>query len=111
MQFVRTALWIVATAILVAFMAMNWDKSPVNLWPLENGNYIHFRWPVGFIALFFFILGFAPMWFLNRANLWRLNRRISALEHSIRITTNPESPAGENPETKDEAKPDGPHEP
>jgi uncharacterized integral membrane protein len=104
MKYVRTALWIVATAILVAFIAMNWHKSPVNLWPLEDGSYIHFRWPVGFTALIFFLLGFAPMWFLNRTNVWRLKRRINALENCIRITANPETPAGEDSETKDKAR-------
>ena len=34
MQFLRTALWVVLTALLVAFIAINWDKAPVNLWPL-----------------------------------------------------------------------------
>jgi len=111
MQFLRTALWIAATAILVAFIAMNWNKASVNLWPLEAGNYIHFQWPVGVIALIFFMLGFTPMWFLNRTNIWRLNRRIGALENSIRITAAAKPPADEDPETRDETRPEGPHEP
>lgn len=86
MQIVRTSIWIAATAILVAFMAMNWDQAPVNLWPLEGGNYIHFQWPVGIIALIFFLLGFAPMWLIHRAAQWRLHRRIAGLETSLRLT-------------------------
>jgi lipopolysaccharide assembly protein A len=108
MQFLRTALWIAVTAILVAFIAMNWTKAPVNLWPLEDGKYLHFQWPVGVIALVFFLLGFVPMWAVNRTSSWRLHRRISALEHSIRITAAADPPAEEdNPE---QARSEGPHE-
>jgi hypothetical protein len=86
MQIVRTAVWIVITAILVAFIAMNWERAPVRIWPLDNGEYLHFEWPVGVIALIFFVLGLGPMWLLHRAGQWRLNRRISSLENSVRAT-------------------------
>ena len=85
MQIVRTAVWIFITAILVAFIAMNWEHAPVNIWPLETG-YLHFEWPVGVIALVFFALGLGPMWLLHRAGQWRLQRRISSLENSVRTT-------------------------
>jgi hypothetical protein len=84
MQIARTAVWIVITAVLVAFIAMNWsERASVNIWPLENG-YLLFEWPVGIIALFFFFLGFGPMWLLRRAGNWRMQRRISSLENSVR---------------------------
>ncbi len=82
MNIIRTLVWVVTTAILVAFVAMNWDKAPVNVWPIENG-YLHFDWPVGFIALVFFGLGLLPMWLLHRALRWRLGRKINTLENSL----------------------------
>ena len=82
MNIVRTVVWVAITALLVAFIAMNWDKAPVNFWPTDNG-YLHFDWPVGFIALVFFALGLLPMWLLHRAQRWRLTRRIGALETSL----------------------------
>ena len=82
MNIIRTLVWIAITALLVAFIAMNWDKAPVNFWPVDNG-YLHFEWPVGFIALVFFALGLLPMWLLHRALRWRLTRRIGALEQSL----------------------------
>ena len=82
MNIIRTAVWVTITAILVAFVAMNWDKAPVNFWPIENG-YLHFDWPVGFIALMFFGLGLLPMWLLHRASRWRLARKINTLESSL----------------------------
>ncbi|WP_159982652.1 MULTISPECIES: LapA family protein [unclassified Novosphingobium] len=89
MQIIRTITWIVVTAVLVAFVAMNWNRAPVNFWPLDNGNYIHFDWPVGFVALLFFGLGMLPVWAYLRAVRWRLNRRIASLENSLRATSVP----------------------
>ena len=87
MQILRTILWVTLTAILVAFIAMNWAPVAVNFWPLDDGNFLHFQWPVGVVALVFFGLGFAPMWLMHRAGRWRLQRRISALENTVRATS------------------------
>lgn len=89
MQIIRTITWIVITAVLVAFVAMNWTKVPVNFWPLEDGNYIHFEWPVGIVALVFFLLGVVPAWLYLRAVRWRLHRRIASLENSLRASSMP----------------------
>ena len=87
MQIIRTIVWIAITALLVAFVAMNWDQAPVNFWPLANGAYLHLQWPVGLIAIFFFFLGAAPLWLLARAGRWRMNRRLAALENSVRAAS------------------------
>lgn len=97
MQVIRTISWIVATALLVAFIAMNWTKVPVNFWPMSDGNYIHFEWPVGIVALLFFGLGMLPVWLYLRAVRWRLNRRIAALENSLRATSTTALPAASEP--------------
>ncbi|MEJ5978397.1 LapA family protein [Novosphingobium sp. PS1R-30] len=86
MQLIRTLIWIVATVVLVAFIAMNWERAPVNIWPLASG-YVYFQWPVGVIALVFFVLGALPMWLYHRAGKWRWQRRVAALENSVRATT------------------------
>lgn len=83
MRAIRTLVWVVTTAILVAFMAINWAAAPVNFWPVEGG-YLHFEWPIGVIALIFFLLGLFPMWLLHKGSLWQMKRRISALENSVR---------------------------
>ena len=96
MQVIRTIVWIAITAILVAFIAMNWTKVPVNFWPLDNGNYVHFEWPIGVVALLFFLLGVIPTWLYVRAVRWRLNRRIGSLENSLRASSMPSAvPAAE----------------
>jgi len=86
MQVIRTIIWIFMTVILVSFVAMNWERAPVNIWPLEAG-YLHLEWPVGIIALVFYLLGLLPMWLLHRAGRWRWSRRLSALENSVRATS------------------------
>jgi hypothetical protein len=40
---------------------------------------------VGIIAVFFFALGFVPLWLYHRADRWRRIRRITSLENSMRI--------------------------
>jgi hypothetical protein len=91
-QIIRTLIWIVVTAVWVAFMVLNWShKAPVIIWPLENNN-LQFDWPVGFIALVFFVLGFLPMWLYHRAGKWRWQRRVSALENSVRTAAAPPPP-------------------
>lgn len=85
MQFIRTLIWVVVTIVLVAFIAMNWERAPVNIWPLASG-YLYFQWPVGIIALVFFLLGLVPMWLVHRAGVWRWRRRVAALENNARAT-------------------------
>ncbi len=95
MSVVRTILWIVITAILVAFIAINWTTVPINFWPLDDGNYLHFEWPVGVVALLFFALGMIPVYLYLRAVRWRLQRRIATLENSLQassMTTIPPTP-------------------
>ncbi|WP_156370259.1 LapA family protein [Novosphingobium sp. Leaf2] len=89
MQIIRTITWVLLTAVLVAFIAMNWTKAPINFWPLQDGNYLHFDWPVGVVALLFFGLGMLPVWLYLRAVRWRLERRIATLENSLRATSSP----------------------
>ena len=87
MQIIRTIVWIVITAALVAFLAMNWHQTDVNFWPLENGAYLHVKAPVGLIPIFFFALGATPVWLLSKAGRWRMTRRMAALENSVRAGT------------------------
>ena len=108
MQIVRTIVWIVITAILVAFIAMNWDHAPVNFWPTGDG-YLHLEWPVGLIALVFFLLGLLPMWLLHRAGRWRLTRRIASLENAVRanaVTAPPPLATADQLATATPAEPD-----
>lgn len=91
MQVVRTIVWVLITALLVAFIAMNWGRAHVNVWPTADG-YLYFEWPVGFIALVFFALGWLPMWAIHRVARWRLTRKLSNREASLAQATAPATP-------------------
>jgi len=82
MRTLRTLFWVVITALLVAFIAMNWHYAPVNVWPQDAG-YRHFNWPVGIIALVFFLLGLAPMWLLHKATRWSMRRKLDSAERAL----------------------------
>lgn len=85
MQVVRTILWVLLALAVAAFIWMNWgDAHNVTIWPGDEANNIVFDWPVGFIAFFFFGVGFLPMWLFHRGVKWRLNRRIKTLENAAR---------------------------
>jgi len=72
--------------IFMGFLFLNWrDSVAVRFWPLRGEDNLLFEWPVAFVAIFFFLLGFLPTWLLHRSTKWRLARRIKALEAAARI--------------------------
>jgi lipopolysaccharide assembly protein A len=84
MQAVRTICWIALTAVVVTFVAVNWgDPYPVRIVPHGDG-WLLVDWPVGFIALVFFLAGFVPMWLYHRAAKWQAQRRITTLQAAAR---------------------------
>lgn len=100
MQILRLIMWIAITAIAVAFIVMNWGEAhQVKIWPGEGNNDFLVEWPVGVIALVFYLLGFVPMWLIHRGVKWRLNRRISSLETAAqsRVSTTAGSPPSSPP--------------
>ena len=100
MQPIRTIVWMLVSAILVAFISMNWASAPVNLWPLDTG-YLHFNWPVGVIALVFLLLGLLPTWLLSKAGHWGLKRRIASLENALRASASAHTTAQDEPADPD----------
>ena len=80
MRVLKTIPWLILIAVVTAFLMMNLTKADVNFWPFENGQFLHFSWPIGFIAVFFFLLGWLPTWLVHLARKWQLKRRIATLE-------------------------------
>ena len=99
MQIVRTILWVLLAVFVVIFVALNYgEPQRVKIWPSEDP--VGFDWPVGIIALMFWLLGVIPMWLYHRSVKWSLGRRIRSLENSIKsnaltrreVSTTPETP-------------------
>lgn len=84
MQIFRTLGWVLLTAFVVAFVMINYgEKHDVIIWPTTTDALV-FNWPVGVIALVFWLLGVVPMWIYNRSVKWSLGRRIRSLENTIK---------------------------
>ena len=83
MQAVRTMMWVALALFIAVFVMLNFgEPQRVKIWPSEDP--IGFDWPVGIIALFFWVLGLLPMWLYHRSVKWSLGRRIRSLEASIK---------------------------
>lgn len=83
MQIVRTILWVLLAVFIVVFVMLNYgEPQRVKIWVSEDP--IGFDWPVGIIALVFWLLGVIPTWLYHRSVKWSLGRRIRSLENSIK---------------------------
>ncbi len=96
MQVIRTIIWVVLLIALAIFSANNWQTVEVKIW---EGLVLETKLPV--LVLLAFLLGLLPMWLLSKANKWRFNRRINALENTVRAVAPPPTPAHSEPSNQD----------
>ena len=110
MQIIRTIVWVLVVIALTAFVSMNWYMVRVNVWPdaLDAGGYKHSEGPFGLVALIFFLLGLLPMWLLHKGASWRWNRKLGALENTVRAATTVAPIAGATTATPHETAPSEP---
>ena len=79
MKILRTILWVLAGLGFLIFAIYNWQPVELTLW---QNLVLETKVPV--LALLAFLAGFLPMWALHRSVVWGLNRRIRALETSLK---------------------------
>ena len=84
MQIIRTVVWVLVIVALALFSFNNWNPVDIKIW---EGLTLETKKPALVFAAF--LLGLAPMWLLAKAGKWRLTRRISALENSVRANAAP----------------------
>ena len=83
MQIVRTISWVLLAVFIAIFVLINFgEPQRVKIWISEDP--VGFDWPVGIIALVFWLLGVIPTWLYHRGVKWSLSRRIRSLENSIK---------------------------
>jgi len=89
LQVLRTIVWVTVTILILLFILFNvGNYADLNVWPEVGAEPpVIVAGPVWAFALGFFLLGFAPMWLLKRAQGWRLKRRIASLENSLRAAS------------------------
>ena len=77
MQFLKTLCWVLAAVVVALFASRNWAPVTLNLWGDIQAD---IKMPVLLLALF--LLGLVPTWLIMRAKVWRLERRIEAIERN-----------------------------
>ena len=82
MQIIRTIIWVLVLVALLLFSINNWTNVEVKIW---DGLVLDTKLPA--LVLTSFAAGLLPMWLLAKAARWRLKRRITTLENSVRATT------------------------
>jgi uncharacterized integral membrane protein len=104
---VRTILWVLIALGFVIFAIYNWTPVELKLW---QNLVLETKLPV--LALLAFALGFLPLWAYHQSVKWGLNRRVRALENSLKHTAlarqpdaQPAPAPGESPVDKPGIKP------
>lgn len=81
MKILRTILWVLAAVGFLIFTIYNWKPVEVALW---QNLVLETKVPV--LALLAFVAGFVPLWVYHLSVKWALNRRVRALETSLKNT-------------------------
>ncbi|MFC0588025.1 LapA family protein [Novosphingobium aquiterrae] len=82
MQIIRTIVWVLVLVALLLFSLNNWQVVSIKIW---EGLILETKLPV--LVMISFLMGLLPMWLLHKGTKWRANRRISALENSVRAAS------------------------
>lgn len=81
MKVLRTIIWVLAAIGFLIFAIYNWQPVELTLW---QNLVLETKVPV--LALLAFLAGFVPLWAYHRSVTWGLNRRVRALEASLKNT-------------------------
>jgi len=81
-KILRTIVLVLAALGFLIFAAYNWQPVELTLW--QN---LVLETKVPMLALLAFLAGFLPMWALHRSVVWGLQRRVHALESSLKNST------------------------
>ena len=109
MQFLKTLIWVIVAIVLVLFARANWQPVTLNLWGEGDARLVaDVKLPV--LVLAAFLIGFLPTFFVYRARVWALKRRLDSVQptvvgntpHSARPT--PAAPAAAAERTEEERK-------
>ena len=75
MQFLKTLFWVLLAVFIALFASRNWTDVTLNLW----GD-IQVDIKVPLLLALMFLLGFLPVFIVDRARLWNLRRKLEAQE-------------------------------
>ena len=99
MQFIRTAVAVIAAIVLLIFSVNNWTPIQVRIW-----DSLVFDTKLPALVVIAFLAGLLPMWLISKAGRWRLKRRIQTLENAVLAASQAASaPAATEPAPINEA--------
>ncbi len=81
MKILRTIIWVLVAFGFLIFAIYNWRPVELTLW---QNLVLETKVPV--LALLAFALGFVPLFAYHLSVKWGLNRRVKALENSLKHT-------------------------
>ena len=81
MRVLRTIIWVLAAVGFLIFAIYNWQPVELTLW---QNLVLETKVPV--LALMAFAVGFVPLFAYHLSVKWALNRRVRALENSLKNT-------------------------
>ena len=81
MKILRTIIWVLVAIGFLIFAIYNWQPVELTLW---QNLVLETKVPV--LVLLAFALGFVPLWAYHLSVKWGLNRRVKALENSLKHT-------------------------
>lgn len=84
MNILRTVIWVLTLIAFLIFSIYNWKPVELTLW---QNLVMETKVPV--LALLAFALGFVPLLTYHLSVKWGLNRRVRALENSLRTAALP----------------------
>jgi uncharacterized integral membrane protein len=80
-KILRTIIWVLAALAFLIFAAYNWQPVELRLW---QNLVLETKAPM--LVLLSFAAGFLPMWAVHRSVVWGMQRRVRALENSLKNT-------------------------
>ena len=81
MQFLKTIFWVFVAVLLVVLWLTNEERVDLDL------GVVIVTARISTYLITAFLLGFVPLYLVHRTMLWRLRRRISSLENTLRPST------------------------
>ena len=77
MQFLTTIFWVLVAVVIALFASRNWSPVTLSLWGDIQAD---IKIPI--LLAIMFLLGLLPTWVIMRAKVWRMKRRVEALERN-----------------------------
>ena len=87
MQFLKTLFWVLVAVIVVLFATRNWADVTLSLW---NDIQLDIKLPL--LLAFMFLIGFLPVFLVQRARIWSLQRRLDVHQRQPVVAPEPVRP-------------------